>query len=352
MATKPKKPFADFPLYAHAGGVWAKKIRGKVHYFGPWNDPNGAHDKFLAERDFLLAGRTPPPEKHTVANLLDQFLGEKQSNLDSGDITQTTFNEYEATCEVIHAYFGKHRALDGLTLNDFSGLRKALAKGKLKPTLAPITQKRRLTLARMIFAEQPAAFRKALKSPNQRTLRAARREKGERLYTAAQVRKIVKAAEPELKAMILLGINCGFGPKDCFTLPAIAVKRGWHVYARPKTEVERRCPLWPETIKAIKAVACKPLIFNGRVWNRHIVAREFNKVCKLVNVESQGHYTLRRTFETIATTADVPQAIIDSIMGHVGIDMAAVYRQRVFDDQLRKCTDYVRQWYLGKVVIR
>ena len=237
---KPKKPYADFLLYAHAGGVWAKKIRGKLHYFGPWNDPNGALDRFLAERDFLLAGRTPPPEQHTVANLLDQFLGEKQSNLDTGDITQTTFDEYEATCEVIHAHFGKHRALDGLTLNDFTELRKALAKGKRKATLAPVTLKRRLTVARMIFVEQPAAFKKALKSPPQRTLRAARRAKGEQLYTAAQIRQLVKNAEPELEAMILLGINCGFGPKDCFTLPASEVQRGWHTYPRPKTEVERR----------------------------------------------------------------------------------------------------------------
>jgi hypothetical protein len=53
-ATKPGKPRKDFPLFPHARGYSAKKVRGRPVYFGKVaDDPEGkaAVDKWLADKD-------------------------------------------------------------------------------------------------------------------------------------------------------------------------------------------------------------------------------------------------------------------------------------------------------------
>ena len=62
---KPAKPYSEFPLTAHRAGYWCKKIRGKIHHFGPWADPDAALQGYLDRKDTLHAGRkhrppTPP----------------------------------------------------------------------------------------------------------------------------------------------------------------------------------------------------------------------------------------------------------------------------------------------------
>ena len=65
---RPAKPTADFPFYAHGSGRWAKKIRGKTHFFGPWRDPDGALRRYLVEKDDLEAGRKPQREEPGVTS--------------------------------------------------------------------------------------------------------------------------------------------------------------------------------------------------------------------------------------------------------------------------------------------
>src|ERR1700749_3019136 len=91
---KPVKPRPDFPLFAHAAGVWAKKIRGKLHYFGPWSDPDGALESYLKQKDDLHAGRTPRPEADpdalTVKVVCNAFLNAKRDKMDAGELSVRT----------------------------------------------------------------------------------------------------------------------------------------------------------------------------------------------------------------------------------------------------------------------
>ena len=53
-SSKPRKPTKDFPLFPHATGRWAKKVRGKLHYFrNVEGDPKGrkALGKWLEQKD-------------------------------------------------------------------------------------------------------------------------------------------------------------------------------------------------------------------------------------------------------------------------------------------------------------
>jgi len=73
-----------------------------------------------------------------------------------------------------------------LSRDDFNGLRLALSKGKTKDELGPATMKRRLTIARMVFANHKEIYGTALKNPAQRLLRESR--KRNQYYQAEEVR--------------------------------------------------------------------------------------------------------------------------------------------------------------------
>lgn len=374
-ADKPAKPYEDFPLFPHATKRWAKKIRGKLHYFGPWDNWQAALDKFQAERDDLYAGRKPRvvSEGVTVKDLANQFLTAKKLLCDSGELSPRTFADYHASCERIIGAFGRMRVVVDLAADDFEQLRASIAKIR-----GPVALGNEIARVRVVFKyaydagliDRPVRFGPYFKRPSRKLLRKARHARGLRMFELDELRKLLADAPDHVRAMVLLGINCGFGNADVATLPrsALDLANGWISYPRPKTEIPRRCPLWPETIAALKlALASRPtpsdpadnwLVFvtkYGQSWHKETsenpISREIGKLLKSAGIKRSGlsFYALRHTFETIGGEAG-DQAAVDAIMGHApeSDDMAAVYRERVSDERLKKVTDHVRKWMNAK----
>ncbi len=126
---KPTKPYPEFPLYAHATGRWAKKIRGKLHYFGSWDDPDAALQKYLDEKDDLYAGRKPRHKGNgaTIRDLCNRFLTLKQNAVAADELAVRSFADYHKACAQIVAEFGKGRLVDDLDTLDFEQFRVKLA---------------------------------------------------------------------------------------------------------------------------------------------------------------------------------------------------------------------------------
>jgi integrase len=383
---KPAKPYPDYPLTAHPAGYWCKKIRGKIHYFGPWSDPDGALQKYLAERDALHAGRTPRPDAQglTVKALANAFLNHKKALLDAGELSPRTWDEYKETTDILVSQFGKGRLVEDLGPDDFAALRKKLAKRWGPTRLRNVIQRVRSVFkyaADSDLVARVVRYGQGFQRPSQKTLRLNRARQGTKLFTAAEIRAMAEGAlvvgpdgpklvepAPQLKAMILLGINCGFGNADCGTLPvsALDLERGWIDYPRPKTGIPRRCPLWPETLAAVKeALAVRPkprkpefarLVFvtmRGLSWAKDTrdnpVTKETAKLLHAVGINGRkgiGFYALRHSFRTIADESK-DQPAVDFIMGHEVPHMSVVYRETISDARLKAVTDYIRGWLFG-----
>src|SRR5437773_827231 len=122
LGKKPGKPRPDFPLFPHNNGCWAKKIRGKLHYFGVWHDPDAALEKYLKEKDDLHAGRKLREVSSgvVVKDLANAFLNFKRSRVDSGELSPLTFAKYNEVTDLLVSSFGKARVVSDVGPDDFA----------------------------------------------------------------------------------------------------------------------------------------------------------------------------------------------------------------------------------------
>src|SRR5262249_41740565 len=251
---------------------------------------------------------------------------------------------------------------------DFADLRTTMAKRWGPVRLGNVIQRVRSIFKHATEAgltDRPVCFGPGFERPSAKVLRLHRAGQGVKLFSAVEVRRLVDAADVQLRAMFLLGINGGLGIADCGRLPLSAVNldTGWVDFPRPKTGVARRFPLWPETVAAIRAALAmrrEPktpelagLVFltaQGRCWCKDDqsspICFKVGQLLRKLGINSRkglGFYTLRHTFRTVADEAkDQPAA--DYIMGHEVPHMSSVYRETISDTRLKAVTDHVHNW--------
>jgi integrase len=359
---KPSKPYPDFPLFPHATKRWAKKIRGQIHYFGPWDDWHGALDNYEKQKDALHAGRRPRPDADsvTVKDVANDFMDAKKALVETGELSERTWADYKQVCELVVAHMGKGRLAEDVGPEDFTSLRKKLAKRWGPQRLgSKLIQYTRCLFKHAVDAgliDRPVRFGPGFKRPSKKVLRCNRADAGPKLFTAGEVRRLIDAAGPSMHAMILLGINCGFGNADCGELPlsAVDLEAAMIDFPRPKTGIPRRCPLWAETVAALRDALAKrhepkseedtALFFitkYGLAWNKDTstnpISQEMGKLLRTLRINGRkglGFYTLRHTFRTVADESK-DQPATDFIMGHEIQHMSAVYRETISDARLR-----------------
>ena len=226
-------------------------------------------------------------------------------------------------------------------------------------------------------------YGQSFSKPDKKTLRLARASNGARMFERADLwamlygstveGKPVSGAAQPLRSMILIALNAGHGNSDIGRLPlsSVNLKTGWLDFRRPKTGIDRRVPLWDETIESLrewldvrpagKDAATDALVFvtaRGGSWFKvkddNPISKETAKLLKRLGLQQRGlnFYSLRRTFRTIASeTRD--EAAADAIMGHSpkSDDMASVYRQRVDDDRLLAVARHVHDWLFPRPTV-
>jgi hypothetical protein len=153
-----------------------QKDQGKIHYFGPWDDPDSALQKYLDQKDDLHAGRTPRVKGDglTVAGLCNRFLTGKKHLRDNGEIRPATFREYYLAAERVVDAFSRNRLVDDLAADDFSQLRVSLVG-----VFGPVALGNEINRVRILFKfgfdagliNKPIRFGPGFKRPSKIVLR-------------------------------------------------------------------------------------------------------------------------------------------------------------------------------------
>lgn len=352
QTTNKRKTRSDkFPLTLHPTGQFCKKIKGKLYYFG--NDKKLALQRYLEQAAYLHSGKATPLDKGTedlsIKYLCNLYLEHQQSKVETGQIKTGHLYDQTIILRDFVRFIGPNRGVSDISTMDIQNyIRKQIKDKKSANTI-----NNRITAVKAMY--NWALNNEVISnSPNLKVINKITKIKQEKLtFTMEQIQKILNIADTQIKAMILLGLNCGFGCTDCAELKwkNLDLENMRVNFPRGKTGIGRNLVLWPETVEALKEISKNgELVFHtaqGNLWVRAIegvdkygnkkftkedaVSKQFSKLLKKTDIKTEkgvGFYTLRRTAATMAARSGDPFAV-QKLLGHADLKMASVYVQDV-----------------------
>ena len=221
---KATKPYDSFPLFPHRSKRWCKKIRQRFHYFGKVTDDDdhgamAALAKYQEVAADLHAGRTPKPkgDQLTLADVVNRFLSSKRGQMDAGELTRRSWQDYYKTCQRLVAVFGKTRLVCDLDARDFEQLRDSIAQ-----TRGLVARKVEITRIKGVFRyahesgliDRPMRFGPGFRPPSAQSLRKSRNGRKPRMLEPSELRAVLEAVSPQLQSLVLLGLNAALGNSD------------------------------------------------------------------------------------------------------------------------------------------
>jgi len=352
--SKRKTRSDKFPLTLHKTGQYCKKIKGKLYYFG--TNKKAALNRYLEQAAYLHAGKQPRPKSNgqslSIKTLCNLYLDHQESRAAIGEIKLRHLYDQTSLLRDFVRFVCPNRTVSDISTVDLQNYRKKLIKAGKSPN----TINNRIAAVKAMY--NWAMDNEIIDhSPRLKAVKKITPKKEERpTFTEHQIRDLLETANIQMKAMIWLGLNCGFGCTDCAELKwkDLDLKNSRVRFPRGKTGVERNLPLWPETILALKEIPnIGELVFytrRGNPWVRatfserekrengnekyskdDAVTKEFSKLMKKANIKMErgvGFYTLRRTAATLTARSGDPFAV-QQLLGHADLKMATIYVQDV-----------------------
>jgi integrase len=371
----PKKPYPTFPLWPHKSGSWVAVVDGVRRSFGGWRkDPKG--DFALGEYEKYVAARQrglPPilaDQSTTLREVINHYLDRQRQRAETGGITHRNHGDAVRVLTRFAKQVGPGRRIIDLRAATFRHYRASL-NDFAPPTIARHIRHIKAAF-RWAFDEEivvaPPRYGADFKPPRP-SVRQAKQ------FTADEIRAMLAKATLPLRAMIRLGIECGFGNTDCAALlwEEVDLDRRFIqlIEGRHKTNARRRCAISPALVADLKTwrevqakrevpIAVPGAVFSTLTGQRYVreipsadprtpprlvdaIATAFGKLRReklKMKTDGRSFYTLRRTHRTWADELRDHHASA-LVMGHKTGEVASLYVQSVDDARLLLILNHV-----------